>query len=88
VDRIAFREGQTVHQGDLLYVIDPRPYKEAVDSAKANLERERAAADFAKIQSDRAQTLRESDAISQKNFRIVDRISRRIMLVWRLQRPR
>ena len=68
VDRIAFREGQTVHQGDLLYMIDPRPYKDAVDSAKANLERERAAADFAKIQSDRAQSLRESDAISQEEF--------------------
>lgn len=68
IDRIAFREGQIVHRGDLLYVIDPRPYKDAVDSAKAELERQRAAADFAKIQTDRAERLKISDAVSQEEL--------------------
>lgn len=68
IDRIAFREGQMVRRGDLLYVIDPRPYRDAVDSARAQLDRERAAADFAKIQSDRAERLKNSDAVSQEEL--------------------
>lgn len=68
IDRIAFREGQMVHKGDLLYVIDPRPYKDAADNAKAELDREHAAADFAKIQEDRAQRLKQSDAVSQEEL--------------------
>ena len=68
IDRVAFREGQMVRRGDLLYVIDPRPYKDAVDSAKAELDRQRAAADFAKIQTDRAERLKMSDAVSQEEL--------------------
>ena len=49
VDKVAYREGDTVRQGDLLFIIDPRPYRDALDSAKASLERERAAAAFADI---------------------------------------
>jgi multidrug efflux system membrane fusion protein len=68
IDRIGFREGQMVHRGDLLFVIDQRPYKDAVDSAAAELDRERAAADFAKIQSDRAERLKKADAVSQEEL--------------------
>ena len=68
IDRIAFREGQMVHKGDLLYVIDPRPYKDMADSAKAGLDRERAAADFARVQSERAERLKQSDAVSQEEM--------------------
>lgn len=68
IERIAFHEGQMVHKGDLLYVIDPRPYKDAADSARAELEREEAAAEFAKMQSERAQRLKKSDAVSQEEL--------------------
>jgi multidrug efflux system membrane fusion protein len=39
---IAFQQGQTVRQGDLLAEIDPRPYQAQVDQAEANRERDQA----------------------------------------------
>jgi multidrug efflux system membrane fusion protein len=68
VDNVAYREGDSVKRGDLLFVIDPRPYRDALDSAKASLEREEAAAAFADIQAKRAQTLNASNAISQEEY--------------------
>src|SRR3984885_15168801 len=68
VDQVAYREGDSVKRGDLLFVIDPRPYRDALDSAKASLERERAAAAFADIQAKRAQALNASEAISQEEY--------------------
>jgi membrane fusion protein, multidrug efflux system len=35
IDKIAFKEGQMVNQGDQLVEIDPRPYQAALDQAKA-----------------------------------------------------
>src|ERR1700691_434152 len=68
VDNVAYREGDSVKRGDLLFVIDPRPYRDALDSAKATLEREQAAAAFADIQAKRAQALDASQAISQEEY--------------------
>jgi membrane fusion protein, multidrug efflux system len=68
VDEVGYREGDSVKRGDLLFVIDPRPFRDALDSAKANLEREQAAAAFADIQEKRAKQLNASDAISQEEY--------------------
>ncbi|MBB0213501.1 biotin/lipoyl-binding protein, partial [Ralstonia pickettii] len=39
LDKVAFQDGATVRKGDLLFVIDPRPYQAAVTAAQGTLER-------------------------------------------------
>ncbi|MDN5782465.1 MAG: efflux RND transporter periplasmic adaptor subunit, partial [Luteimonas sp.] len=68
VQRVAFKEGQEVKKGDLLFVIDPRPYRAALDQAQAQLQRAHAEAKLAQAQDARAQTLIEAKAISREEF--------------------
>src|SRR4051812_29961288 len=37
IQRVAYKEGQDVKQGDLMFQIDPRPYRAALDNAQAQL---------------------------------------------------
>lgn len=68
VQRVAYQEGQEVNKGDLLFVIDQRPYRAALDRAAAELERARSEARLAQAQDARAQTLIEAKAISREEF--------------------
>jgi len=38
IDNITFKEGDVVNMGDLLYLIDPRPYQATLDQAKGQFE--------------------------------------------------
>jgi len=68
VQQVAYQEGQEVKKGDLLFVVDPRPYKARLAQAEADLERARAEARLAQMQDKRAQTLVEAKAISREEF--------------------
>ena len=68
VQRVAYAEGQEVRKGDLLFVIDPRPYQAALDRAQAELARARAEARLAQAQDARAQSLIDAKAISREEF--------------------
>ena len=68
VERVAYQEGQEVRKGDLLFVIDQRRYRAALDQALADLDRARSEARLAQAQSRRAQTLIDAKAISREEF--------------------
>ena len=68
IDRIAFKEGGEVKAGDLLFVIDPRPYRAAYDSALAQLAHARATEQLAQENEKRAQRLIAGKAISREEF--------------------
>jgi membrane fusion protein, multidrug efflux system len=57
--KIAFKQGQTVHQGDLLAQIDPRPYQAQLDQAIANRDRDQAQLVNAKANLDRYTSLQQ-----------------------------
>lgn len=63
-----FTEGQFVKQGELLLVIDPRPYQAAVDQAKAALAQSIATLQFAEETTFRYTPLVKQEFISQLNF--------------------
>jgi multidrug efflux system membrane fusion protein len=66
--QVAFREGQDVKKGDLLAVIDPRPYEVALNQAQATLFKDQAALRDAKLNYDRYQGLFKDGIISQQQL--------------------
>jgi multidrug efflux system membrane fusion protein len=68
VDRVVYKEGSEVKPGDVLFIIDPRPYRDTLNSAQAQLERVQSAAALASSKSKRAQTLIATQAISREEF--------------------
>jgi RND family efflux transporter MFP subunit len=63
---IHFKDGQIVHKGDLLFVIDPRPYEIRLEQAKAALQTATARVALANNQLTRAQSLRRNDFATQE----------------------
>lgn len=68
VERVAFKEGQEVAKGELLFVIDQRRYRAELARAEADLARARSEAQLARTQDARAQSLVEAKAISREEF--------------------
>lgn len=63
-----FREGSDVKEGDVLFRIDPAPFKAAFDSASAAVARAEAQRDNAKAQADRAASLIGKQMISKADY--------------------
>jgi multidrug efflux system membrane fusion protein len=66
ITEVRFSDGQRVAQGDVLFVIDPRPYQAAVDKAQADLATATNNAKFAKIENERGSQLVRTSALSQE----------------------
>ena len=64
VTSVEFQDGAIVHQGDLLYVIDPRPFEAVAAQAEGQLADAKAKIELAKREFDRAATLNKTEAVS------------------------
>ena len=68
IDKVAFTEGSQVKRGDLLFVIDPRPYQAESDRAAADVKRYKTALELARIELTRVQRLKDSGAVSEEEL--------------------
>jgi RND family efflux transporter MFP subunit len=68
LESVNFKDGQLVKKGDLLFVIEPRPFEIALESAKADLNQAEAQLDLAKAQLERTAELRKKDFASGETF--------------------
>lgn len=66
LESVNFKEGQEVKKGDLLFVIDPRPYEAALASAEAELAEAKARVELAKTNLDRAKELYAADVVAKE----------------------
>jgi len=68
LESINFEDGQLVEKGDVLFVIDQRPFKVAVEQAEANLLAAQNQLEQARMDFNRVKGLEGSGAISQEQF--------------------
>lgn len=65
---VAFKDGQIVKKGDLLYVIDARPFERALDQARAELAQANTKVENANLDVERGKPLMERKVLSEKAF--------------------
>jgi multidrug efflux system membrane fusion protein len=68
ITEIRFKDGQEVKAGDILFVIDPRPYEAAVSKAEGDLATANANAKFARTDLSRAQALVNVQAVARTYY--------------------
>jgi multidrug efflux system membrane fusion protein len=68
IEKVAFAEGKEIHKGDVLFVIDPRPYRAELARTSANVEAARTRAELADRDLERARILVAKEAISREEF--------------------
>jgi RND family efflux transporter MFP subunit len=65
---VNFEDGALVKEGDLLFVIDPRPYQTVVDRSEADVEAANARLEFAESQLARAEALVDQSVVSEASY--------------------
>ncbi|MGF6273587.1 multidrug efflux system membrane fusion protein [Massilia sp. UYP11] len=68
ITAVNFKPGAEVRKGDVLFVIDPRPYQAEADRTQATAAAARARADLARLELQRAERLLADKAIAQREF--------------------
>lgn len=68
LEKIAYKEGQLVNEGDLMFQLDPRLYEADVSKAKAEVARQEALLVNANLTVDRLRPLFEKNAASKKDL--------------------
>lgn len=65
---LGFREGADVRAGQLLFQLDPRPFRSVVEAAAATLAKSRAQSRAARLEAERAQKLFEQQVLSESEW--------------------
>jgi RND family efflux transporter MFP subunit len=68
IESVNFTEGSTVRKGDLLFVIDPRPYRAELSKAEAELARAVARSELAASDAARSKSLVDIKAVSREEY--------------------
>jgi len=68
LNKVSFSEGAIVKAGDLLFVIDPRPYQAALDQAQANVEQAKAQLALAESNYKRSEKLFQTNVIDVQSY--------------------
>lgn len=68
LESVNFTDGQMVNKGDILFTLDDRPYKIALDQAKADYGQAKASLTTAQDNFDRVVSLHESGAVSIEEY--------------------
>ena len=68
ITEVHIRPGAEVRKGELLFVIDPRPFQAEADRATAVADAARARAELARLELDRAARLVDDKAIAQREY--------------------
>ena len=76
ITEVRFQDGQMVKLGEIIYVIDPRPYKAILDQAQADLETSKNNLTLATKEYNRAKELITTKAISQRVLDIRENVAR------------
>lgn len=68
LDALHFRDGDLVKKGDLLFTIDPRPYRLSADAARAEVVRAKAQVELSQNEVERAEALTQNRTITQRDI--------------------
>jgi membrane fusion protein, multidrug efflux system len=68
IDQICFKDGQLVNPGDLLFVIDQRPYQHVLDQAKADLQSAEAKRQLREANLARAERLFQTNVTAKEEY--------------------
>jgi RND family efflux transporter MFP subunit len=68
IDQISFKDGQLVKPGDVLFVVDPRPYQDVLDQDKANLQSADAQRQLKEANFSRAQRLFQNNVTAKEEY--------------------
>jgi RND family efflux transporter MFP subunit len=68
LNEVKFKDGDDVKLGDLLFLIDPRPFERALEQARAEMEAARTKAENARLDVDRGRPLVDRKIMSEKVF--------------------
>lgn len=68
ITEVHFEDGELVKAGDVIFVIDPRPYEATFARAEAKVATAKANAEYAKLEMDRAANMIKTQAVAQRIY--------------------